>query len=939
MAANLRIIYANQVDTATVTASSSASVSLGVTNLLSDVKTSVWRSIGTTARLDVLLASAGVVGGVVLPFTNLSAAATMRVRMTNEAAAVNLLAYPRTFDSVAHLAPNALTLVPRCVLTPDDQMAGYMAFETSATGLHGQDQAAIQFVSGTTYTFSLLVKPIGGRQVALYFPATLFNGRYAVFDIVNGLVTSSASGVTARITPYKYGWYRCSITETCVATSFSRPTYFSYNGGISFAGDPTKGLCLWHAQLEVGSAATSIIPDGTSFTSRATGASYTDVAGVVRVAAANVARTDYDPVTHISRGLLVEQAATNLFTFPRNFDNSIWSKNPAGITAVPNVTLAPNGVIEGDKLIEAPASAGATQHLMSQNLGSVAVGATYAMSIYAKAGERTKLSLTSNGEGYSVFDLAAGTVVQQGGNQCLILPAGNGWWRCIAIITKTNTAGIFYVLPWTTSNSYVGDGSSGLYLWHFQLELGSMATSVIPDATGFVSRGSAKWEFNATGTLVQYGNDVAVTAYDPGTLVSRGLSLEQAATNSLRNSVAQGAVAGTPGTSPNYWIMPGSGVTNCIQTIVGTGVESGIEYIDVRFQFSAAQNAFITFEQNTAIVAASGQTWTASHFVSLAGGSTANLSCRSFISEWTSSGVWNTESNPVFAVSAGPLNARRQTLTRTLSVASTARVTSAIGVLTSGPADITLRIGLPMLEQGSVASSPVKTSGAMATRAADIATSPQATRASDITTSPQVARPVGYMDTWQSYDYDSGNVTACPGGVRDVWGWAPAQLNVTSYGFGGGSCARRWTPRTTVRAIAIDISDTGNAMGYIEASRLVVGDYWSPKYNFDYGAQSAPVDTTTLDRSGAGTQYAIPGSRHDALSINMQWLQSDDRSALAKIIRRNGLLVPMFVSLYPEAADSVQEADYQVYGRMSSIGAIAAQSYGYYSAPLAIEQI
>ena len=77
---NLRIIYDNVIDSATLTASTAAS-GLPATNLQRDQKGLVWRSTGTTATLTATWTSVQTLSGVVLPFCNLSASATIRVRV------------------------------------------------------------------------------------------------------------------------------------------------------------------------------------------------------------------------------------------------------------------------------------------------------------------------------------------------------------------------------------------------------------------------------------------------------------------------------------------------------------------------------------------------------------------------------------------------------------------------------------------------------------------------------------------------------------------------------------------------------------------------------------------------------------------------------------------------------------------------------------------
>lgn len=77
---NLRIIYNNAMDRAVTTLASSTAGSLTTAHLLTDLKSDVWRSTSTTATLTVTWAASEAVGGVVLPFTNLTSTATMRVR-------------------------------------------------------------------------------------------------------------------------------------------------------------------------------------------------------------------------------------------------------------------------------------------------------------------------------------------------------------------------------------------------------------------------------------------------------------------------------------------------------------------------------------------------------------------------------------------------------------------------------------------------------------------------------------------------------------------------------------------------------------------------------------------------------------------------------------------------------------------------------------------
>ena len=219
---------------------------------------------------------------------------------------------------------------------------------------------------------------------------------------------------------------------------------------------------------------------------------------------------------------------------------------------------------------------------------------------------------------------------------------------------------------------------------------------------------------DSAGTLQTAATDVPRFDHNPATGESLGLLVEEARTNSIRNNTMVGAVAGTPGTLPTNWSFSGAG--SAIE-VVGTGIENGINYIDVRFS-GTITNTNLNFETTTS--ASASQAWAASSYLRLISG--------------TFTGNWRLTCNE-FASGGGFLRTGlAQTFTPTNTSLSTQRVagsfttgvsTAVISVLINGqgaatPIDFTLRIGLPQLEQGAFATSPILTSTAAATRAADV---------------------------------------------------------------------------------------------------------------------------------------------------------------------------------------------------------------------------
>jgi hypothetical protein len=80
---NLRIIYDNAADRATVTTSTTAG-SLAASNMKIDKKSKVWRSTNALAASTIITATwttSEIIGGVILPFCNLSAAATIKIKL------------------------------------------------------------------------------------------------------------------------------------------------------------------------------------------------------------------------------------------------------------------------------------------------------------------------------------------------------------------------------------------------------------------------------------------------------------------------------------------------------------------------------------------------------------------------------------------------------------------------------------------------------------------------------------------------------------------------------------------------------------------------------------------------------------------------------------------------------------------------------------------
>lgn len=212
---------------------------------------------------------------------------------------------------------------------------------------------------------------------------------------------------------------------------------------------------------------------------RATTATRVNASGIIESVATNVPRLDYTGSTCPS--VLIEPQRTNLLLRSEEFDNAAWAKSRVSVTS--NAIISLEGTLDADKLVENTEN---NQHRLEQTTTSV-IG-TNTFSIFAKKGERDYIWLRIGTSG-AFFNLTNGTIENPTGVTASIENFGNDWYRCIIVRTSTVANEIVRInLSIGTTNTYLGDGTSGVYIWGAQLEAGANATSYIPTTTASVTR-------------------------------------------------------------------------------------------------------------------------------------------------------------------------------------------------------------------------------------------------------------------------------------------------------------------------------------------------------------------------------------------------------------------------------------------------------------------
>lgn len=191
---------------------------------------------------------------------------------------------------------------------------------------------------------------------------------------------------------------------------------------------------------------------------------------------------------------------TNIFT---QSDISSWYSILNDVSINANATAAPDGASTAEFLKESAVNGA---HYIDRYQAVPSLGTWY-FEVFAKAGTRNNLILGLQMSDISMrrrrFNLAAGTTSDlDSGDQGGIVAYPGGWYRCWMRQTLTSLSAPIQRIQLDAtgvgSTSYVGDGTSGLYLWGAQMEKDAL-TPYIPTAGAAVTVTDAT--INSTGLV------------------------------------------------------------------------------------------------------------------------------------------------------------------------------------------------------------------------------------------------------------------------------------------------------------------------------------------------------------------------------------------------------------------------------------------------------
>jgi hypothetical protein len=272
----------------------------------------------------------------------------------------------------------------------------------------------------------------------------------------------------------------------------------------------------------------SVLPandDGDFTHSRGSTATRVNKDGLIESVATNVPRLDYpliDGVVQDCPALLLEPSRTNYLERTEEFSNSYWTKYNSSVSA--NQTVSPDGAVTADKLIENTVN---TQHEMGRAFGFTS-GVTYVVSVFVKSNGRNLQIRGGNTNTFPAnanFDLSNGTIQSTSLGTAYIEDYGNGWYRCMvkATAAASSTTNVNFRLVNGTLSTYTGDGSSGVFFWGAQNEIGLYPTSYIPwDGSGTTTRSADSCY--GSGTSAEFNDSEGVLFAELEALIDNDVS-------------------------------------------------------------------------------------------------------------------------------------------------------------------------------------------------------------------------------------------------------------------------------------------------------------------------------------------------------------------------------------------------------------------------------
>jgi hypothetical protein len=245
--------------------------------------------------------------------------------------------------------------------------------------------------------------------------------------------------------------------------------------------------------------------------------------GLIQDVGSNIPRLNY-PLTNGVAGdcphLLLEPQRLNYSNYTEALSNWV----DENVTTTDNQAVSPDGSVNASKIVENSSN---TFHFISKVVSSTTTANNLVFTCFLKKGTRTNAYIYfrtySNANRYGIsVNLENGTITdtEQSGSpvnvETSVTDYGNDWYRVKVRMYQVSGTATMLIGPNNNTtinginNTYQGDGSSYIYAWGTQLEVGDFETSYIPSPNSATQVTRSADVCNGSGTSADINSEEGV---------------------------------------------------------------------------------------------------------------------------------------------------------------------------------------------------------------------------------------------------------------------------------------------------------------------------------------------------------------------------------------------------------------------------------------------
>lgn len=192
--------------------------------------------------------------------------------------------------------------------------------------------------------------------------------------------------------------------------------------------------------------------------------------------------------------------------------------------------------------------------------------------------------------------------------------------------------------------------------------------------------------------------------------------------------------------------------------------------------------------------------------------------------------------------------------------------------------------------------------------------------------------------------YDSGTVQMYADGIVPF-----GSIDWEEEGFWDGRLSTEqisWYPRDLIhvmdgnkwgRYLKVELFDTTNAAGYVQAGRLFVGKGFQPEWNISYGRQITHSSGTGVSETLARREIFDPKPLVRTETVDLDWLSEDEGITLFDLERQLDISSELFYAY--DYANQVTRMRWSFLGRLEKPSALTHPMFGIHKKQLALKEI